>query len=175
MASTILLRVHVSATHTFTITLPPTHTIKDKKALNLPLIQGCFSFQWSHMAEVPAVAECSQVTFPRWHLLQKDHLICQGTWPARYTTSSTCLIPSSEQPPSSLPDPLVLRSYMKRRWEGTSKSQDFCDVTVALLVAANHFWKDMKILHLLSKSISYSQVLPFSSFSRQVSAHRFFF
>lgn len=117
---------------------------------------------------------CSQVTFTKRHLLQKDHLIGGGTW-----------LPGRLAPPHVLFPPLlslVLRSSMKRRWDGlnkrmrrTSKRQDFCDVTGALLVAAHHFRKDVKILHLPSKSISYSQVFPFSSFSRQVSAHSFFF
>lgn len=123
----------MSATHTFTITLPSMCIIKNKIELNLLPIQGCFSFQWSHMSELLVVAEGSQVTSTKCHLHQKAHLICERTRPARETTGHPCLSPSSEHPSSSLPKLPVLRFYIKRGWEGLTRMRKMSRVKISVM------------------------------------------
>lgn len=57
-APAFLSPVHVSTTHIYH-PLPPPHPIKNKMELNLPPIQGCFSFQRSHMSD--GIADSSWV------------------------------------------------------------------------------------------------------------------
>lgn len=144
-------------THTFIITSPNTHTIKNKIELHLPPIQGCFAFQRSHIVWV---ADSSRLltghlyqtaSSPKRPLESPERLL--GYMVVGQTSTSTCL-PVASSPSTPLSEGPVWKGAgigFMRGWARRAR------VKISVTSREHHFQRGTKILRLLSKSISHPQ------------------